>query len=167
MNSSNNLVRSVSNSRRLRRLLLVLALTMALLALTACLSRLGGGDDAATAESAAAEGVDAQTRQFGDIDVLPAGPAYLVCTESCGDFGQCGVTADLGTVVLLNSQGPAGKVHDRAIPAGNAIDIISHREEAVFPQSGAASYTARYYNVSIQDQGLAWVAGWCVSTLPD
>jgi hypothetical protein len=67
----------------------------------------------------------------------------------------------------LNSQGPAGKVHDRAVPEKSQVQINSSTEELVFPQSGAQSYTARYYNVTIQDQGQAWVAGWCLSTLPE
>lgn len=164
MNSASKSSLPATLSRQLRRWPLVLALTLLLLSLTACLSLLGGGDDGG---AAAPENVpDTQVRRFGDQEVLPAGPGYLVCTQSCGDFGQCG-TSDLGTVVLLNSQGPAGKVHDRAVPDKSQIQINSAIEEVVFPDSGAQSYTARFYNVTIQDQGQAWVAGWCVSTLPE
>ena len=164
MNSASKSSRPTFFMRQLRHWPLALALTLLLLSLTACLSLLGGGDDGG---DAGPENVtDTQVRRFGDQEVLPAGAGYLVCTQNCGDFGQCG-NSDLGTVVLLNSGGPAGKVHDRAVPDKTQIQINSAIEEMVFPDSGAQSYTARFYNVTIQDQGQAWVAGWCVSTLPE
>ena len=166
MNSAFRPSPPISISRPLRRWSALLALILLLFSLTACLSLLGGDEDPTAAGAAPENVTDTQVRRFGDQEVLPAGTGYLVCTQSCGDFGQCG-TSDLGTVVLLNSQGPAGKVHDRAVPAKSAVQIGGSTEESVFPENGAQPYTARYYNVTIQDQGQAWVAGWCLSTLPE
>ena len=145
---------------------LFLPLVMLLmLSLTACLSLFGGGGE----DGAAPETLDnnnlgvppSADRLYGDVVVLPPGPGNLTCTESCSKFGQCGVS-DIGTVVLLNQSGPAGKVHDWAIPDNAAVDIRGSVEEPVVSAIGEA-YTARFYNVTVQDRGQAWVAGWCVS----
>ena len=155
-NSTLNLVRG-------RKLFLPLVMLL-MLSLTACLSLFGGGDDTAAPETVDNNNLGvppAADRRYGDTEILPNGPGNLTCTEGCSRFGQCGV-ADIGTVVLLNTQGPAGKVHDWAIPDNSPVEILSSREEPALSAIGE-NYTARFYNVTVQDRGQAWVAGWCVS----
>ena len=151
-----------------RKIFLPLALLL-MLSLTACLSLFGGDDEGApeTVDPAAGTEGEAETvgQLFGDEVVIPPGIGYLTCTDACSDFAQCGVTPELGTVVLLNTQGPAGKVHDWAITNSTEIDILGATEELVYPAAGNP-YTARYYNVTVRDRGQAWVAGWCVTSLP-
>jgi hypothetical protein len=95
-------------------------------------------------------------------DTTLSGQAHLVCSQECGDRGQCG-TAQEGVMVLLNSSMPVTSGHDMAIPQGTAVNIDHNEARPVIQDSDQQLMTVVYYQVDVPNRGFAWTAGWCIA----
>ena len=89
----------------------------------------------------------------------------LTCSQECLARGQCGTTAEFGDVVLGGSVGPTTNSHQLIFPVSNPNVIINGSEErTVLPLAGGEPFSARFYQVSLNDlTKTGWVAGWCVA----
>ncbi len=144
---------SLATSGKMPALTLALLLTL----FTAC-SRLGGGDDAATAQFV--NGASAQ---------LAAGAAKLSCSQECANMAACGVTNDRGTVVLLSVFAPSTELHNfsYAIPVDTQVQIIESRNEPMRRMIDNYPFSLNFYRVSLAERTEpAWVAGFCIDGSP-
>jgi hypothetical protein len=118
-------------------------ITFMLAALAAC--SLGGGNRATLGSEA-----------------ILSGQAFLLCTESCSERGQCG-SSDAGSMVLLSTVAPATQGHNMAVAAETAVAISLEQPQTVVQVSDQQPIQVSYYLVDVPGRGLAWVAGWCLS----
>ena len=111
----------------------------------------------------ACTGRDGEPTMMLGSEVTLAGEAQLYCGDECRQRSQCG-TIDSRWVVLLSSAGPATSRHDLTFPAGAAVAINRQQMTLVDSVSSPGSpWRQAFYEVSVPDRGLAWVAGWCIA----
>lgn len=133
-----------------RRIFFIVGNIVLLMTLSGCGLGGGGADEVA---STATLGSDASL----------AGDATLICSDACAARAQCGTNPEAQPVILVNTVGPAVEQHDRWMPNNTAVAITNVQERTVEKISTFEQYPMRFYEVLLPDnQGIAWVAGWCI-----
>ncbi len=84
-----------------------------------------------------------------------------MCGAECSERGQCG-DSEKGEMVLINSDIPATFGHDMAYPDGADVEIVRAEERTAVQLSDNEKFPVSFYLVSQPDQGIGWVAGWCI-----
>lgn len=143
-------------SPRVQQIVCVVLLTLLMSAVTAC-SLLGGGGD---------EGQDqAAAPSDQGLEAIPAGQPTLTCSQECADRGQCGESADRGTVILLSTLQPAVAAadHDLAVQEGTVVSIVETRPITVVENASGQEFPVNFHRVAIPLRNTeAWVADWCI-----
>ncbi|MCI0396148.1 MAG: hypothetical protein L0332_29755 [Chloroflexi bacterium] len=102
---------------------------------------------------------------LGSNNIL-VGNATLTCGQACAAQGQCGDSLERGKVILLSSFGPATSGHDIAAQENTPVVINSSQQLPVVRLRTNEQLPMNFYQVTVPERGVAWVAGWCIAGGP-
>ncbi|MCA9958339.1 MAG: hypothetical protein KC443_04865 [Anaerolineales bacterium] len=89
--------------------------------------------------------------------------AITTCSQSCRERGQCGTTAEQGTVVLGGVFQPLTNSHDMFFPIDTRVSINGVTPYVLRQVSDGQQFSINFYNVIAPDGKSGWVAGWCLA----
>lgn len=137
---------------RIQTLVQWVGLMMAILVLAGC-SLIGGNEAEAMPEAVPVLGSDVELQ----------GQAFLSCSATCANRGQCGTLDSGQRVVLLGAPDPMVQFHNRMANDQTAVTINGVQELQVQTLNTGALYPLRFYQISLpENPEPAWVAGWCL-----
>jgi hypothetical protein len=88
---------------------------------------------------------------LGDATTL-SGSAILVCSQTCAAHGQCGMTSELGEVVLGSTFAPSTRQHDIAAPVGSLATINTMQSEPMIQSATGQEFAVNYYYLTITNK---------------